>query len=381
MSGRKFISKQVIFRFLAVAGSFIVAIGIAELILKVIPVYIGRHSDMFNFIEYDSTLGWKVKPDLNTVINFSDVENVPFRTNSLGLRDKEFPIERTPGRCRIVVLGDSFTWGLGVKAEDRFTGILEKEHPEWEVFNFGVPAYGTDQELLLWEKHARFYQPDLVILSLYSNDYDDNLFEVLYGRRKPYYEFDDKSRLVLKGVPVDKTIFWDDGIFKQVAPAYVHFYSEPVKKRLRLEYYLAKSSSLCRLIYTLVRDRDRTGYLGSQTCAKDMKELSPDMQIQTRLLSAIVIKLAEEVKNSGADFLVVFIGRAMENFAVQKQIFDAAGINYVEAITENLILRSGKDVDQIYYPYNKHFTLLGNKLLAELLNDWFNIHNFCRRHN
>ena len=40
---------------------------------------------------------------------------VDFRTNSQGLRDREFSFERAPGKLRIAMLGDSLTVGWGVR--------------------------------------------------------------------------------------------------------------------------------------------------------------------------------------------------------------------------------------------------------------------------
>src|SRR5215831_19651099 len=45
---------------------------------------------------------------------------VDFRTNSQGLRDREFPFDRVPGKLRIVMLGDSLTVGWGVPLEETF---------------------------------------------------------------------------------------------------------------------------------------------------------------------------------------------------------------------------------------------------------------------
>ena len=34
--------------------------------------------------------------------------------NSLGFREREFALPKPPGVCRVMVLGDSFTWGAGL---------------------------------------------------------------------------------------------------------------------------------------------------------------------------------------------------------------------------------------------------------------------------
>jgi hypothetical protein len=41
--------------------------------------------------------------------------SVLVETNSLGFREREYPVERVAGVHRIAVLGDSFTFGVGVE--------------------------------------------------------------------------------------------------------------------------------------------------------------------------------------------------------------------------------------------------------------------------
>src|SRR5262245_14134144 len=65
----------------------------------------------------------------------------PGRTNEHGWRDRSRTIGRAPGERRIAALGDSFVFGHGVDAADRFTDRLERD-TGWQVLNFGCSAYG-----------------------------------------------------------------------------------------------------------------------------------------------------------------------------------------------------------------------------------------------
>ena len=108
------------------------------------------------------------------------------RTNSRGLRDREYIFEEPPGKCRIIVLGDSMTFGAGgVDNKDLFTELLENSDPRLEVINLGVPAYSTDQEYLYLKREGLLYHPDLVILCIFRNDFEMTFrsFDDTIGRR------------------------------------------------------------------------------------------------------------------------------------------------------------------------------------------------------
>jgi hypothetical protein len=87
--------------------------------------------------------------------------------NSLGLRDRERTLRPPPGSRRVLVLGDSFVYGLGVEAEDRFTDRLERAcGPGVEVVNAGVEGWGTDQEYLYLVSQGLELRPDVVVLGV-----------------------------------------------------------------------------------------------------------------------------------------------------------------------------------------------------------------------
>ena len=108
--------------------------------------------------------------------------------NSKGLRDREFAYEKRDGIKRIIVLGDSFTFGYGVQAEETFSKVLERilnaeggGDETWEVLNMGVGSTGTAQQYALFLKEGIKYDPDFVVLCFcQANDYWDNITCGLY---------------------------------------------------------------------------------------------------------------------------------------------------------------------------------------------------------
>lgn len=144
-------------------------------------------------IEPDPYRGWRVIPMLRLP--------GPTSSNSKGLRgSREYSYGRTAEVGRIVVLGDSFTYGLHVADAETYPAQMERMLGDWEVLNLGVNGYGTDQQLLYWLSEGRKYEPDIVILGYYLPDFHRNANRIQHGP-KPYFNIEGGA-LKLAGVPV-----------------------------------------------------------------------------------------------------------------------------------------------------------------------------------
>lgn len=106
---------------------------------------------------------------------------VPVKINSLGFRDdRNYTLGKPAGTFRMLVLGDSVTFGHGALWTTSYPFLLEQRlqawRPEvkWQVWNLGVPGYNTSQELAYLEEVGPRFNPDLVIVGFYANDLVDN---------------------------------------------------------------------------------------------------------------------------------------------------------------------------------------------------------------
>lgn len=100
-----------------------------------------------------------------------------FEVNSLGMRGAE-PSQRRRGVCRLLAIGDSFTFGLGVEEEQLFAQVAANELRDaggsLEVLNGGIPAIGVPQAVRWLERHGLAAEPDLVLLAIFvGNDLRD----------------------------------------------------------------------------------------------------------------------------------------------------------------------------------------------------------------
>ncbi len=104
-------------------------------------------------IVYDPELSYRPNPALPEI-------------NSIGIRNDEIEPEKTPGRLRIIVIGDSVAW-----PENGFVRLLgEKLGERAEVINAAIPGYTVYQERILLERYLIDYKPDLVIQQYCLND-------------------------------------------------------------------------------------------------------------------------------------------------------------------------------------------------------------------
>jgi hypothetical protein len=126
----------------------------------------------YSFDRSDPLFGWSLKPN---IVNKSVFENKVLNSNSQGIRGKaEYRQGRLADKKRIVVLGDSQTFGEDVSDDETYVHNLESLLPGTEVINLGVHGYGHDQMLLYFKKEGVKYAPDLVLLGFVWDDIPRN---------------------------------------------------------------------------------------------------------------------------------------------------------------------------------------------------------------
>ena len=101
----------------------------------------------------------------------------PVETNNFRMRDnKDYKVEKKANTFRILLLGDSVTFGDGNRLEATYPYQLEnmlkswEPKVDWQVWNAGVPGYDAVTELRTLESIGPIYEPDLVIVGTYQND-------------------------------------------------------------------------------------------------------------------------------------------------------------------------------------------------------------------
>lgn len=148
-------SKALLANILLLFVSIIIVVVIAEVFVRYLFADITSTGDSTSYM----ALRWKE-------------QNKP-SINSFGFREREISRKKPFGVYRIAVVGDSITYGQGIKKEERFTNILEQElnsvKGNYEVYNFGKPGAETIDQIQFLDAVFEI-NPDFVLLQWFTND-------------------------------------------------------------------------------------------------------------------------------------------------------------------------------------------------------------------
>jgi len=243
----------------------------------------------------DSTIGVRWRPHAPyrwTSEGFSEG-----RFNGHGWRDREHAWARPAGTSRVLFVGDSFVQALEVPLDSAFFRRLERdldrrEPPgrHAEVIALGRAGCGTTDELLMYRRWGKLYDPQVVALLFIANDWSDN------------WNNGDDIRPRLE----------DDGDSLRLDTSFLA--APRFRKRLRLSPLKAHSSLVTFVADALQRWRARvkptateaglTGAVGWYQAWNLDRHPPADSVPQMRLTAKILGKFAREVAADGRRFVV-----------------------------------------------------------------------------
>lgn len=203
-----------------------------------------RHSDqqefVYKFDVYHPMRGWTLEPNIKDMIVFN---GKILNSNNRGIRGKTaYEYRRQSGKQRIIVMGDSYTFGDEVSDDETYSQYLGSLLPDVEVLNLGIHGYGHDQMLLYLKEEGVKYNPDVVILGFVWFDIFRNLFE-FNNYSKPKFELRDHE-LHLTNVPVPHpSSFLDQELYRSKALDLGIILFEKLKWKLGLNRKRAKELS------------------------------------------------------------------------------------------------------------------------------------------
>ena len=344
--------KAILFRLVAVLISILIVAALAEFALRIFAPGGGKPISERNiFCRFDHDLGWVPLENLNFVEKRS---GFVLHQNQFGLRGpNDMQLEKTPGKKRILVLGDSYVWGVSARQDDIFTN--PRVHGTTDEFiNGGVPGYGTDQEYLFYLRTGQKFDVDQVVLVFTPyNDVANNLASKQYSYLKPYFTLNN-GELVLHND---------------------HVINNPVHNFIR------RVDRECRVWNLFTKGLH--GFGRSIVPKREEKMAQPNFVVSDadkagiELTLAIIKKLKEAVAAHGAEFYVVFIPfkkriekRLPDNHPFVPLIaagLTQMGVNYREPYPEFYKAVTGGA--ELFHPPDNHFNAAGHELFAKFVTD------------
>ena len=131
----------------------------------------------------DTELGSVPNPNAHAIHwnpEFSPDYEIDYRINNQGFRDHQiYSNPKSQNTLRLLILGDSFAYGVGNNYSKIWTVIFENRLKEQnytvEVIKAGVPGYDTRRECLYLKRLYNTFKPDIVVINFLFNDLFTNL--------------------------------------------------------------------------------------------------------------------------------------------------------------------------------------------------------------
>lgn len=141
----------------------------------------------------DAVVGFRLRANHT----YTEVGGAEVTTNSRGFRDDELPEPRPSGGLRILALGDSSTFGYGVRREETYPARLERalagRFPgrAIEVLNAGTPGWSSGNGAAFLASEGLSWKPDIVLVSFGYNE------QLGSGPGAPHYDYNARAGLLL----------------------------------------------------------------------------------------------------------------------------------------------------------------------------------------
>ncbi len=336
-----------------------------------------------NIYQYNKDYVFEFRPGAQLFYERGEFSH-SIKMNNQGFRDggRDYSSDKNNITYRIAMIGDSFVSALEVAEENRTSNILENKlssfsnssEKKFEVLNFGINGYSTEQELLQLEKKVINYDPDLIVLNYYvGNDQIDNYNRKLFNFKNDSLSINENREFSQR---------WPRSIFYFLTGK-SHLFSFIFNNYQRMISSFNPSDMRKEVGAVSGKEFVETSLLKNET------ELSKNVWLKTKLLLKNMSDFAEE--NKKKIFVVIIPDRVQENEKDLKyllnvhnitsaieisrpqrilgEFFEKEKINYI-----NLLPSLVNKTSQIHYLEDFHWNEEGHRMVAEgilqkLIND------------
>lgn len=159
---------------LAIAG--VISLGLGEAAVRLLLPQVRLVIEPGGFYTPDPPGRYRLAPGYRgRITNRAEYDN-QIRMNQAGLRGPE--LVESGDSLRVLAIGDSFTFGVGVEDDQTFVALLADRltagGTQAQGLNAGIPAFGVPDAATWFRLHGASLEPDVVILAIFlGNDLID----------------------------------------------------------------------------------------------------------------------------------------------------------------------------------------------------------------
>ncbi len=316
----------------------------------------------------------KYRPNQAGIFRVKNEIKAGFHINQNGWNSKhdQYAIERSNGKLRVAIIGDSKVEAFQVNYDESLAEQTEQgfNHAQVEVYRFAISGAPLSQYLHLLRTEALKYSPDLVVIILVQNDFDES-----YLPTPGVY-----TRSFLKINITNDTVEGEISPLEYQVPWYGYIRSSATWRYLtyRQQFHF---SSLRKIFFRRQR-QERISRGG------EMNESGPDLKMKrNKLLTEYVFKEMKEISETkNAELLIIMEG---DSDNIYKNAYDGKstpekvllltgmagsvaedhGIDFIELqpIFENDFRVNHKE---FYFRSDSHWNKHGHKLVAGVIVDF-----------
>ena len=168
-------SRQLAINLALVAGSVLVGLLFLEFVVFGLIL---RPDDVLPNVSVNGVV--RYMPNSHAVFRHPDGTQSLVTINRQGWNSTKpaYSKAKTPGVLRIAVVGDSYVHGSFVDAAQGFPEVIERQlnaaGVRAEVLRFGMDGAPLSQYLHMLRREVRAFKPDLVVVQLIHNDFDES---------------------------------------------------------------------------------------------------------------------------------------------------------------------------------------------------------------
>ena len=375
------IVKWVCFRIAAIGIATLVALLMAELILRIVPVPGG---DSYSLV-YDPEMElYKFTPNTTVVRTNVRGERIVRKVNSEGFLDVNHLKRNRNNAYRIGLFGDSFVEAFQVPLESTFSSLIQDRFPvhKVEIFAFGKSRHGTIHSYLKSKKYAKYFDLDMVVYVFSENDLGDQIEGVTNAKTLQSVELVNKQLVINdRWLKADR----EKRMFRAKLRRFFPWDKSVVLTTIRARRELLARHGIQIKVDERARQMATKGDITKIPVETDLPSTWSDAYKRQgmELGEAVILKWYQETKLSGRKFVILYVPRESEwkkddikqdSWKYWLRTYcQKTGIEFIDPTRQFFKYdRLGKK------PYDDHFSEDGHIAFAECFLDWLKKQNLER---